>query len=280
LIQKVLDEAQRGKRKKKRDRGERRRRNALSFAGADVTYLHVLHYVGVHASNLVSRLSYIGPLREHPRRFYESKEEIPATAGLRGEDAPQILFLKKDREFHRDVDRWLKDSGLARKTWCPTLHEDLFAVMIRDPITGSSVNFADTGFGLSQLLPLVVQAFHSPPGSIIFLEQPEIHLNPRLQCQLSNLFACIARSRKTVVVETHSEHLVLRLRVLIAEGKLKPDDVALYYVEREGARSSVRQIPIKEDGFIESSQWPRGFFEESLVEALRLARQSSEEIGE
>jgi len=106
----------------------------------------------------------------------------------------------------------------------------------------------------------------------MFLEQPEIHLNPRLQTQLANLFAALARRGQTVLVETHSEHLVSRLRTLISERTLRPEQVALYYVEKDKGRSTVRSIPISPDGHIEPEQWPKGFFEEALGEALRLAR--------
>jgi predicted ATPase len=271
-LNKIL-EAQEEVQGKGKARGKRRSKAiSLRLSDVDTAYLSVLHYSSRHVSSLVSRLSYIGPVREHPQRFYESKEEIPANVGLRGEDTPQVLFLRKDKQFHINVNTWLKDLGLTHKTWCPKLHEDIFAVMTRDPITRAEVNFADTGFGLSQLLPLVVQSFHSPPKSMMFLEQPEIHLNPKLQCHLANLFAAVAGSGKTMVVEKHSEHLVLRLRTLIAEGKLDSEDIALYYVEKLGGRSTVRRISIEKDGFIKSDQWPQGFFEESLIEALRLAR--------
>lgn len=272
LLQQILESAEKkAERKKKRQKGKAVRL-ALTLSGESMSYFNFLHFTETELNQLFSRLSYIGPLREYPRRYYESKEEIPATVGLRGEDAPHILFLKRDKTFHRNVDQWLRNLGLARKVSCAPLHEGLFGVRTWEQITKTEIDFADTGFGLSQLLPLVVQGFHAKEESIIFLEQPEIHLNPRLQSQLPDLFAAIVESKRTVVVETHSEHLVLRLRTLIAQGKLKPEDTALYYVEKEKGRSSVRRIPIAKDGHIESLQWPKGFFEDSLGEALRLAR--------
>lgn len=244
----------------------------LAFSGSEADYLRALSYVSSHISNLMAHLSYIGPLREHPRRFYEGKEEVPATVGLRGEHAPEVLFLNKDSGFRDRVNHWLKHLGIARRIWPDRLRDNLFALKVVGRETKATVNFADTGFGLSQVLPLVVQAFHSPEKSIMFLEQPEIHLNPSLQSHLANLVAAIAESKRTVIVETHSEHLVLRLRALIAEEKVKPEDVALYYIERQRNRSVVRQIQIQRHGHIENEQWPKGFFEESLNEALRLAR--------
>lgn len=256
-----------------RERGKGKRRSkSLTLSWSSAAYLSTLQYVSTHAENLASRLSYVGPLREHPRRFYQAKEEVPPTVGLRGEDAAQVLFLKRDREFRSMVDRWLQELGVAGRVRCTPDHEGLFALEVRGPGKRSRVNLADTGFGLSQVLPLVVQAFHSERRSIMFFEQPEIHLNPKLQCQMSNLLAAIVGEEKVAIVETHSEHLVLRLRSLIAEHTLRPEDVALYFVERQEGRSTVRRIPIRADGSIDSNQWPEGFFEESLGEALRLAR--------
>lgn len=269
---------QREQEKKLRDRSKRGRKGRtttelkISLSEGSAVYIGLMRFAEEELTKLFSRLSYIGPLREYPRRFYEGAEEIPETVGLRGEDAPRIMFLKKDPIFRKEVDTWLRNFGLADKITCEGFHEDLFAISTREPRIKYEIGYADAGFGLSQLLPLVVQGFHAPQGSVMFLEQPEIHLNPRLQGQLGNLLAAVAKKRHTVIVETHSEHLVSRLRTLIANGTLKPDDVALYYVEKDKGESSVRLIPILEDGHIEPMQWPKGFFEDSLSEALQLAR--------
>jgi predicted ATPase len=74
-----------------------------------------------------------------------------------------------------------------------------------------------------------------------------------------------------VLVETHSEHLVMRIRRLIAEGKVNAGDVALYFVERDMYLSTVREVPIDRNGHIDQEDWPKGFFGESLSESLALA---------
>ncbi|MBW8723232.1 MAG: DUF3696 domain-containing protein, partial [Polaromonas sp.] len=107
--------------------------------------------------------------------------------------------------------------------------------------------------------------------SITIAEQPEIHLNPRLQCILADLFVQMATSGHRIVVETHSEHLIVSLRKLIAEQKISPDQVGLYFVERTATASTIREIPISKNGNIEREAWPKGFFDEALREALALA---------
>lgn len=271
IFRRMIQEEQRAHRKgsKKPGRGKPLK---LQLSGKGSDLFSFVTSAETHLSAILSSISYIGPLREYPKRFYESTEEIPETVGVRGEHAPHILYLTKDTKLVSKTNKWLKSFGLARRVTWDSFHEDLFALKVTDLNRVSTVDYSDSGFGLSQLLPLIVEGFHSRQQGILFLEQPEIHLNPRLQCQLANLFAAVATAKKKVIVETHSEHLVLRVRTLIAERKLRPEEVALYYVEKSGNSSSLRRIPITQDGHIKPDQWPVGFFEESLGEALRLAR--------
>jgi predicted ATPase len=273
MVRRLFEEQEREFRRRTKGKKTKVRRTlTLQLKGMESDYFGVLSSVESHVSRIFSSLNYIGPLREYPKRFYESTEEVPEAVGVRGELAPHILYLTKEERLAPKTNGWLKTFGLARKVSCDEFHDDLFALKVTDLHGDSSVDYSDSGFGLSQLLPLIVQGFHSDRKEILFFEQPEIHLNPKLQCQLANLFAEMSASEKTVIVETHSEHLVLRIRTLIATGKLRPENVALYYVEKEGVSSVLRKIPISEDGHIEPNQWPVGFFEESLGEVLRLAR--------
>ncbi len=132
-------------------------------------------------------------------------------------------------------------------------------------------NFADAGFGVSQIFPIIVAGLSAKKGSYLIFEQPEIHLNPRLQSILAQLFAYFVSEGINLIVETHSEHFLLRLRQIIASGQLKSDKVNLYYVEKEEERSLIRKIFIKENGHIDSADWPKGFFDETLRGALELA---------
>ena len=126
-----------------------------------------------------------------------------------------------------------------------------------------------------QVLPLIVQALMAPVDTIIIAEQPEIHLNPRLQGLLADLFVRMAKSNHRIIVETHSEHLLLRLRRLVAEGLIDAEDIALYYVEKRDGRSQIRLVSINADGNIPSDEWPKGFFEDSLRESFALAKAQS-----
>ena len=130
---------------------------------------------------------------------------------------------------------------------------------------GQWINLWEAGSGILQIFSIVLQGFLTPKNSTLLLEQPEIYLCPRLQAELGTIIAEIARQGKTVLVETHSEHLVLRLQRLIAQGILKPGDVAIYFFKlNESGYTEAQRIGIDKLGQLEN--WPEGFFETDLKE--------------
>jgi len=116
-----------------------------------------------------------------------------------------------------------------------------------------------------------VQGLAASEGTLLIAEQPEIHLNPRLQSVLAEFFAEIMNRRVNLLVETHSEHLLLSVRRLVAEERLKAEDVAIYYVENMDGVSKIREVPVQANGHVSASDWPKGFFEDSLRESFALA---------
>ena len=127
------------------------------------------------------------------------------------------------------------------------------------------VSLSDVGFGISQLLPLIVQCLTSK-NQTISIEQPELHVHPRLQADVGELFAVSARDLgNCIIAETHSEHLVLRIQKLVRTGELKPDDVSIVFVRREAKGSVVDRLRLDQEGdFID--EWPGGFFPERMRE--------------
>jgi predicted ATP-dependent endonuclease of OLD family len=220
---------------------------------------------------LLTRISYIGPLREYPRRFYEISGEMPEDVGIRGEFAPEIIYRRNKTELiQQEVSKWLKKFNIGHEIQCESSNGSSFSLYLKRTCDSPSVNIADTGFGSSQILPLIVQGLFAEKDHLIIAEQPEIHLNPKLQVTLADLFCEIAKSGRGVMIETHSEHLVLRIRRLVAENVISANDVAVYYVEKKTDRSTIREVPIQKNGHIDSEDWPQGFFEDSLKETLGL----------
>jgi predicted ATPase len=158
----------------------------------------------------------------------------------------------------------------------PSLH-------LRDIINEVDVEPADIGVGVSQVIPVVVGAIASTADagrcSIFAVEQPELHVHPRIQCNLGDVFAGEAGKSdgRVFLIETHSEHLILRLLRRIREttenelppGKpaLTPEQVAVYFVEGGPDGMKVTEIPVAPDGDF-TKQWPQGFFPERVEELM------------
>lgn len=246
--------------------------NRQELSPAFQTYLSALSFVWSTIRELFDDLSYIGPLRRRPQRYYRVAGESPITVGAQGENAPNLL---RDQylDLQPALNKWVRRFEFGESVRCNPLGDDLFEVQFA---TGSEkVNIADAGFGASQVLPLIIQALVAPKDSVTLAEQPEIHLNPRLQGVLADLFVQMANTGHTVVIETHSEHLLLRLRTLIASGEIDSKNVAIYFVERQDSQSEIRPVEIGQDGSIAKETWPRGFFDDALRESLTLATAQS-----
>jgi hypothetical protein len=239
-------------------------------------YLGAVEWVATHIRDLLGAISYVGPIRERPRRLYEVSGYLPPDVGVRGQFAPEIIHRHASKQFRDMISDWLRNFDLPSDIQCEALSDGAFCMKLRRSGRAPWVNVADLGFGISQLLPLIVQGFYGNRDSLLIAEQPEIHLNPRLQSGLADLFAAVATSGRGVLIETHSEHLLLRLRALVAKGAINSRDVALYYVEKDHDVSMVRPVTIRSDGHIEGSDWPAGFFEDSLRDSLELATWQTE----
>ncbi|MBI4702334.1 MAG: AAA family ATPase [Deltaproteobacteria bacterium] len=190
----------------------------------------------------------------------------------RGERAP--FSLAADADLCADVGAWVEQELGGWRVRCEVAGEHFALVARRGAVT---VNLAETGQGLQQVLPVVVQqlARQREPRTDPFLdliEQPELHLHTGGQAPLADLVIGTARlGRGAVVVETHSENFLLRLQRRVAEGKLPADDVAVYWVDDRPDGSS-RLVRVRLNGEGETERWPAGVFAEAYEEVKALRR--------
>ena len=125
------------------------------------------------------------------------------------------------------------------------------------------VNIADVGFGVSQVLPVVVALTAAEQGRLVYLEQPELHLHPRAQVALAQVIADAAKRGVRVVAETHSSLLLLAVQTLVAEGKLSPELVKLHWFSRnKDGVTEVNSVDLDEAGTY--GDWPVDFDDVSL----------------
>jgi predicted ATPase len=127
------------------------------------------------------------------------------------------------------------------------------------------------GEGISQLLPIISEVVRSGSNTTVFVEQPEIHLHPALQSELADLFIkIVSQGDRQLIVETHSEHLLLRLRRRIATGDIDADKVQILYVSKVNGESRAEALDLGGNGRIDN--WPKGFFDDAYTEAMELAK--------
>lgn len=211
----------------------------------------------------------ISPFRIPPERLYIFRGTTPQNIGYRGDLLPDLLFRRP--KLVEDTNEWLNRLNMDYELEVKPVEADsgdLFVVRLIDTRRKEPVSVAlpDVGFGISQLLPFIVQSLVSE-GQIISIEQPEVHVHPKLQADLGALLAeRIKKSRRNrFIVETHSEHLILRLQRLIRNKLLEPEDVSVIYVSRKPRGAKAERLHLDEDGdFIDD--WPNGFFPERLRE--------------
>lgn len=254
-------------------RKEKKSQQDEQFSVGFSQFLNAVSYNYSRVTRYFGELSFIGPLREYPHRTYEITNEIYNTVGTKGENMPNLL--KKIGSDNEDLNNWIKEFGFGDSIELKHHYSNSYSIRFRNENSDYYTSIANAGFGASQVLPLIVQSLFSPKKSITIAEQPEIHLNPRIQCLLADLFVSMGNKGQTIIVETHSEHLLLRLRRLIAADKIKASDVAIYFVEKDGYDSKIRQIELQENGHIASIDWPKDFLAETLKESMALASEQA-----
>ena len=240
----------------------------------------------------ISDIAYLGPLREPPERSYLWSGVEPGDLGKRGATAVHALLasndIKKKQRPGKEggaqwlVDRvsdWLKRLGVADQLVLERQGKSRHYELI--VIRGSRrANIMDVGFGISQVLPMLVLAHFVKPGTTIVAEQPEIHLHPRAQGGLAELMVEVARERKVqFLVETHSEHLFRRLQTMIAEEKFASEDCRLYFVDRdEHGAPQLTRLEVDPSGRVRN--WPKHFFGDAIGETERQTRKMIERAGQ
>lgn len=258
--------------RKWRDDNDRWQKVQGWYRGCSAIY-DVYSEINYHVTSALREIAYLGPLRSPPQRTYRLSAEPPSDVGRDGQWAPEVLFRSSEdhgSDVLRRANEWLVKLGYGELSFSPL--GDYFQVFVKKLGSNVAVNLADCGAGLSQLLPLLVQGCVMNPGETLIAQQPEIHLNPAQQDLITDFLVNLVTSGRRVIIETHSEHVLGRLRRRIAEGDtIANSDVALYFSESIENRSTLRRIPIGEWGEVPPTEWPQGFFGEQLENSLKMA---------
>lgn len=236
-------------------------------------------------------MRYVGPLRVYPKRIYRWSGAQPPGVGSDGDLAIESMLSTRDGHFERIgpahltveeyVAQWLKRLGVVHDFRVESLGEGrrLYEVRVRKTSDSPEVFLTDIGFGVSQLLPVLVQCFFVREGSTVILEQPDIHLHPLVQAELADVFIDSWKERSAqVLFESHSEHLLRRLQRRVAERKIEQESVRLYFCStRDEGDSDLSELELDEFGNI--SNWPEDFFGDQYGEIAAMSDAASKRQG-
>ncbi len=211
----------------------------------------------------------LSPFRKPPSRWYIFSGSEVRNVGFDGELLPDLLF--RSPSLVKETNLWLERLETGYKLKIRSFGaqaRDLYEIRLVDTLHRKNVEVGllDVGFGISQMLPFIVQSL-TANNQIITIEQPEIHVHPRLQADLGDLLAdAIAEPHfNQFIIETHSEHLILRLQRLVRTKRLQPTDISVVAVRRSSEGSIAVPLRLDDEGDF-MDEFPGGFFPERLRE--------------
>lgn len=246
-------------------------------------------------------VKYLGPLRNEPQAVYASLGHIDTyTVGLKGEFTAAVLHINKDRvieyssplaasgEFKsiqksgtlkEACQEWLSYLGVIEDFHTRDKGKFGYELFVKTAQGEQWQDLTHVGVGVSQVLPIVLMFLLSTINDILIFEQPELHLHPKVQSRLCDLFLTMAADQRQCIIETHSEYLINRLRLRIAQDDevTKIENSAVFFINKKNGTSVYEQISLNKYGSIVN--WPEDFFDQTdreveniLIEGARKKR--------
>lgn len=206
------------------------------------------------------------PIRSEPQRTYNP---IRVTVSPEGHEIPMVLMnmVRTDKESWEKLRERLisfgRSSGLFSDIYVRRLGRssgDPFQLQVK--VRGPKVNLIDVGYGVSQMIPILVQIFNGASNTVFLMQQPEVHLHPKGQAELSSLMIeKVKQVKHRYIIETHSDAMINRARIEIMNGSIEPKDVSLIYLEPVGNQVRVHNIQFdKQANLLNVPQGYRDFF--------------------
>ena len=245
---------------------------------------------------LFRSLYYLGPLRTKAERLYSWSGIEPENVGYAGENTistilaarsrqiglvkPAGRYVSAEKSFQEVIALKLKEMGLIEEFKVGKIAKQRYEYEVKVRTKGSSdwVDLPDVGFGISQVLPVLVQCFFAPANSIILMEQPEIHLHPLAQSALADVMIDVIKSKEKgkdrniqLIIETHSEHFLRRLQRRIAEhSDALKGKVSAYFANVSQTPTTLEPLQIDDYGNI--LNWPRNFFGDEMTDIIEQSK--------
>ena len=235
-------------------------------------------------------IKYIAPVRKEPNRIYEIFQD-ENDIGLYGESTPQVLYShKEDRsscvtppvnEIFK-IDRFKGKLIDCLNLWCNYLGIEQINFPDKKDYTDTinlkvgSSNYADVGFGVSQILPVITMSLLMKWHETLILQQPEIHLHPKMQMNFADFLLASAYTGKNIIIETHSDHIINRLLRRILENPKLKDRIKFYFVDKSEDKAKEIEVDLVR-GFVNA---PDDFFSQFGMESSAIFNASIKNMEE
>jgi predicted ATPase len=217
-------------------------------------------------------INFISSFRLYPERTYYEKSQKDLKVGRFGENyEDQIIYWesKKSPEY-KELIEIMKELNLFEEIKTRRLEGGRYELLIKNKKGGVYASLSDVGFGISQFLPIIVADLQLKKSSTLFIAQPEIHLHPQVQAQFAEYLSNrIKNSSKNYIIETHSEYLINRIRLLVVKGELAENDISVIYLENNGKDVMKYNLKFTKSGKIENA--PKSFFETYMLDSMEIA---------
>ena len=227
------------------------------------------------------RIHYISADRIGPQDFYTKSTlgKFP-NVGAKGELTANLLYKKQGdlvddrlclgedaKTLITQTEAWLSKMFGGAKLDIPSSQSRTLELLFNTSASKERFKPANVGFGFHSILPIIVSGLIAKEGEILIVENPEIHLHPRAQSELTKFLAKVSSCGVQVLVESHSDHILNGLQVAVVDKIIGENEISVLYFQSDN-QEPVVQIPIQKDGRIEI--WPEGFFDQSNKDLERI----------
>lgn len=246
--------------------------------------------INLKHEQLFRSLFYLGPLRTRAERLYSWPGIEPESVGYSGENTIAAIlasrrrkispgYKRRARPFEEMIAFALQEMGLIEEFKVNRISDQRqeYEVKLRTIGSRDWVDLPDVGFGICQVLPVLVQCFYAPHDSIILMEQPEIHLHPRAQAALADVIINAVNARENgkdrniqLIIESHSEHFLRRMQRRIAENVIDQEKVSAYFANSSRIPPKLESLQLDMFGNIQN--WPEGFFGDEMTDIAEHAK--------